>query len=321
VTNSRPIAVLVNAASGAGRTEATEQRIRELCGALGCDAHITATRQIDELCRAAEAALDAGAGSLVVGGGDGTISRIASLVVGREATLGVLPLGTLNHFARDLGLPLQLDDAVGVALSGRVERFDVGEVNGRTFINNSSLGLYPLIVRLRAQRPVRGPAKWLVAAWATLREIRRPREIVVRISTEGETVLHRTPIVFIGNNRYLTGGLDLGTRESLQDGLLAIYIVKAGARRHLLRLAWRMLRRRAQHSELEVLLAKAATLEAGVARLRVALDGEVEELEPPLEYRIRPAALRVRVPPASVPSSGEPPPVPRYTPTATVLPP
>lgn len=320
MTSLRPVVVVLNAASGSGRTE-TEQRVRDLCAPLGYDAHITATRDVEVLCRAVEDGIGEGADSIVVGGGDGTVSRVAGLLMERDIPLGVLPLGSFNHFARDLGLPLQLDEAVPVALLGRAERFDVGEVNGRSFVNNSSLGLYPLIVRLRAQHPVRGPAKWIVAAWATLREIRRPREMVVRISVDGEVVLHRTPIVFVGNNQYLTGGLDAGTRESLRDGRLAIYIVKAGARRHLLRLAWRMLRGRAQHNELEVLLTSAATIESTWSHLHMAVDGEVERFESPLEYRIRPAALRVRVPPASVPSSGEPPPGPKHRPTATTLPP
>jgi diacylglycerol kinase family enzyme len=319
VTTLRPVVVVLNAASGARRAEAIERQIRELCGVLGCDARITATPDVPALCRAVEVALVEGADSIVVGGGDGTVSRVAGLLVGRDTALGVLPLGTLNHFARDLGLPLQLDAAVRVALLGRTERFDVGEVNGRSFVNNSSLGLYPLIVRLRAQHPVGGLAKWAVAAWATLREIRRPREIVVRIRVNGEAVLHRTPIVFVANNRYQTGGFEAGTRASLRDGRLAIYIVKAGARRHLLRLAWRMLTRRAQHDELEVLLAESATLEAGGSPLRVAVDGEVEEFESPLEYRIRPAALRIRVTPASDPSTAEPPQAQKYTPTATRL--
>jgi diacylglycerol kinase family enzyme len=317
----QPITVALNSASGVRRTRATEQRVRELCEALGRDAHITATHNVEILRQAVSDAIGAGADSIVVGGGDGTVSGIAGLLVGREVALGILPLGTLNHFARDLGIPLELEEAVRVALQGRTERCDVGEVNGRPFINNSSLGLYPLIVRLRAQRPMRGAGKWIVAAWATLRYLRRPREIAVRISVEGEVVLRRTPIVFIGNNQYLTEGFGAGTRESLRDGLLAIYIVKAGARRHLLRLAWRMLRGREQHEELEVLRTDAATIEASEPRIYVAIDGEVERLETPLECRIRAGALRVRVPPGSGPSTGEPPPAPKYTPTATRLPP
>jgi diacylglycerol kinase family enzyme len=298
-----------------------EQRIQERCAALGYEARITASKDLSSLILIAQKALEQGVESMVVGGGDGTLSQIAGLLVKAEIPLGVLPLGTFNHFARDLGIPLPLEEALGVALTGRVERCDVGEVNGRVFLNNSSLGLYPLIVRLRAQHPVRGPAKWAVAAWATLREIRHGREIAVLVNSDAGVVVRRTPIVFIGNNEYRAEGLDLGTRASLHDGILSIYIVKSGGKRHLLRLAWRMLTRRVEDQELEVLLVEEATLETGATRLQLAIDGDVEQLTTPLRYRIRPAALRVRVPPASVPSDDAPPPDRRYRPTTTTPPP
>lgn len=279
----------------------TEAWIAERCSALGHSVRIRASGDLEVLASAAREVLAEGATSLVVGGGDGTLSRIAGLLVGREAALGVLPLGTFNHFARDLGIPLALEEALPLALAGPAQRFDVGEVNGRVFLNNSSLGLYPLIVRLRAQHPARWPAKWIVAAWATLSEIRRHREIAVRLNLDGEVKVRRTPIVFIGNNEYRAEGLELGTRPSLQGGKLAIYVVQAGARSHLLRLAWRMLTRRVEEQELEVFLVEAATIETAARRLTVANDGDLELLTPPLEYRSRPAALWVRVPPASVP--------------------
>lgn len=294
-----------------------EQRIQDRCAALGYEARITASKDLNSLLPRVREALEQGVESIVVGGGDGTLSQIAGLLLEGEIPLGVLPLGTFNHFARDLGIPLPLEEALGVALAGRVERCDVGEVNGRVFLNNSSLGLYPLILRLRALHPVRGPAKWAVAAWATLREIRQGREIAVRINSDAGIVVRRTPIVFIGNNEYRAEGLDLGTRASLRDGMLSIYIVKSEAKRHLLRLAWRMLTRRVEDQELEVLLVEAATLETGATRLQIAIDGDVEQLTTPLEYRIRPAALQVRVPRASVPSGVAPPPDQRYRPRAT----
>jgi diacylglycerol kinase family enzyme len=296
-----PVKVVLNAASGSTQAPAVEERIRERCGAEGREVVITTSREVHELHAAVEAALGVEGGTLIVGGGDGTISSAAALLAGREIALGVLPLGTLNHCAKDVGIPLELDEALTVALGDTAERFDVGELNGRIFLNNSSLGLYPLIVRLRAQHPVRGMAKWAVAAWAALREIRRPREMIVRIEVEGAMTVHRTPIVMVSNNVYRAEGLDAASRDSLRQGLLAIYVVKRGARRHLRRLAWRVFRGRARADELEVLLAKATTIEAPAGQLEVALDGEVELFQPPLEYRIRPGALLVRVPRVSSP--------------------
>ena len=85
-------------------------------------------------------------------GGDGTINSVASAVVGSEKSLGVLPFGTMNHFAKDLHIPLDLEGAVNTIVAGHKTKVDVGEVNGRIFLNNSSLGLYPSIVRERQKQ-------------------------------------------------------------------------------------------------------------------------------------------------------------------------
>jgi diacylglycerol kinase family enzyme len=288
--------VALNSASGALGRESPEQRVAELCREAGRDAAVTATGDVDALCESVRLALQRGTRTILVGGGDGTLRRVAALLLERDAALGVLPLGSFNHFARDLGIPLGLDDAVRAALGGAPRRVDVGEVNGRVFLNNASLGLYPSFVRLREQEGARGPARWLVRLRAAVRALRRRKEIVVRIRVGEVSTVHRTPIVMVGNNEYRATGLELGTRPSLSGGRLAIYIVKGGGRRHVLRLAWRMLTDRVR-DELEVLRAEAATLESRRRRLHVAMDGDVELMAPPLEFRIRPAALWVLLPP------------------------
>jgi YegS/Rv2252/BmrU family lipid kinase len=295
----RPIAVILNPHSGSGKTDAALKRVTELCREAGREAHIALARGGDELRRAVVAAIAANPPAIVAGGGDGTVCSVAGALAGRDIPLGVLPLGSLNHFAKDVGVPLDLDEAARVVLAGHTERVDVGEVNGRIFLNNTSLGLYPLIVQQRAQHRVHGPAKWIVAAWATLRELRRHPEIRVRIVVEGQEIIHRTPILFIGNNRYHAGGRDLGSRETLRGGRLAIYIVKGRGRSHLFRLAAKMLAAKGYREDLEVLLADAATIEVGLPRIDMALDGELESFEPPLQYRIRPGALNVLLPPVS----------------------
>jgi diacylglycerol kinase family enzyme len=294
--------VFLNASSGTSRVDAVAERIAERCKKDDRELRIVVTRDVGTLRQVIGTANELGA-SLVVGGGDGTLSHAAGLLLDSELALGVLPLGTFNHFAKDAGIPLKLDEALSVALDGPIERFDIGELNGQVFLNNSSLGLYPLIVRLREQHPMRGPAKWAIAAWAIWRKVRKPRELTVRLEVSGERAVHRTPIVMVSNNAYQIEGLDAASRQSLRDGVLAIYIVKGEARRHLLRLVWRILRGRASDGELEVLTTRAATIEPGPADapVEVVVDGEVIRLQSPLEYRIRPRALRVRVPPGSAP--------------------
>jgi diacylglycerol kinase family enzyme len=244
-----------------------------------------------------ERAVEEGCETLVAGGGDGTINTAASILVGRDTSLGVLPLGTLNHFAKDLGIPLELEAAAQVVLDGNLCRVDVGEVNGRVFLNNSSLGVYPAIVRLRERYRASGLGKWIAAAWASLAVLRRHPFMAVRIIMEEQATVRRTPFVFVGNNEYRMVGLNAGSRDLLTQGRLALYVLNAERRVGLLRLAWRVLWKGVNEvEELELLTLERATIETRRRHLQVALDGEVVPLESPLEYRIRPLALRVHVP-------------------------
>lgn len=250
----------------------------------------------EELRGALDSAIAGGAAALVGGGGDGTINTVASALVGTGIPLGILPLGTLNHFAKDLGIPLTLDEAAAVVLAGYCVKVDAGEVNGKFFLNNSSLGLYPRMVRLRAAHPARGLKKWIVAFWALLKTLERNPEISVSIEADGEKVVTRTPIVFVGNNPYEMSGFDAGTRSSVTGGKLAIYVVRSGGKPRLMRLAWRTFTGRALRSgELDLTLTDAATISLRNSPVSVALDGEVVSLDTPLEYRTRPAALEVLV--------------------------
>jgi diacylglycerol kinase family enzyme len=245
-------------------------------------------------------AVEDGCEILVAGGGDGTINCAASAAIAGNIPLGVLPLGTLNHFAKDLGIPLDLDEAAKVVLDGVECRVDVGEVNGRIFLNNSSLGVYPAIVRLREkyQSTLRG--KWLAALWAGLTVLRRSPFMAVRIVAEGEAIVRRTPLVLVGNNEYKMAGIHAGSRESLARGQLALYVLNAEQRPGLLRLGWEVLLKGAERvKEVDLITVEEATIETRRHRLQVATDGEVFTLESPLSYRIRPGALRVHIPEAA----------------------
>jgi diacylglycerol kinase family enzyme len=291
------IAVVLNPASGTGTGESAAQKIAELFAARGAEATITLASDGASLREAADAAVEAGCRILVAGGGDGTVNALAGAVVGRDVRFGVLPLGTLNHFAKDLGIPLDIAAAVDVVLDGRAQPVDLGEVNGRIFLNNSSIGVYPSIVELRNRYGGSGMAKWAAAAWATLAVLRRRPFLGVRIETPDQAVVRRTPFVFVGNNEYRMAGLRAASRESLTGGRLAVYVMDAGGRRGLLRLAWQVFWRGADRvRELDLMLVKEAAVETRRRTLRVALDGEVMVLNSPLLYRSLPGAVRVTVP-------------------------
>jgi diacylglycerol kinase family enzyme len=145
------IEVIVNAGSG-GVCPEVSLHVEEAFRALGADARITFAADGTDLVNLARVTARGDAERIVAGGGDGTLNAVAAATIDSGKTLGVLPLGTLNHFAKDLGIPLDLEGAVGAIVAGHAVRVDVGEVNGHLFLNNASLGLYPRIVRERERQ-------------------------------------------------------------------------------------------------------------------------------------------------------------------------
>ena len=293
----RTICVIVNAGSGDGHDQGVTERLRGLFDKAGASAEVMLARGGVDLAARIEAAIARRPAVIVAGGGDGTISSVGAALVGSDIALGVLPLGTLNHFARDLGIPLDLERAVDAIVNGRPKPVDVGEVNGRIFLNNSSLGLYPDIVRDRERQQKRlGRGKWLALAWATLAALRRYPFLNVRLSVDGHERSHlrKTPFVFIGNNEYLMEGFAIGERAALDRGRLSLYVAQRPGRLRLLLLALRALGGRLKQArDFDALLATEIVVESRHHRLRVATDGEVTAMTPPLRYRIRPASLSV----------------------------
>jgi diacylglycerol kinase family enzyme len=293
-----PLEVVVNASSGAGG-ESLRETLREAFAAAGLDARVHLARGGEELLEFTRRLGTDGAGTVVAGGGDGTVGAVASLVAGTTRTLGVLPLGTFNHFAKDLKIPLDVNDAARVLAEGAVAEVDVGEVNGRVFVNNSSIGLYPSIVRRRERQQRRhGRAKWVAFLSAALSVLRLYPFLSVRLSADGQTLRRRTPFVFVGNNEYLFDGLRLGARERLDAGHLSLYVAHRTGRLGLVLLALRALFGRLKEArDFDVLHAREIWIETRrPKRLRVATDGEVTIMRTPLHYRARPRALRVIVP-------------------------
>jgi YegS/Rv2252/BmrU family lipid kinase len=235
---------------------------------------------------------------VIVGGGDGTISNAASALVGSQTALGILPLGTLNHFARDLGLPTDIKEAAKVIAAGCKRLVDVGEMNGRIFINNSAIGLYPLMIIDRDLQRMRfGLSKKLALLTASLRTLARFNQQRLTLTVNDQKARVDTPLLFVGNNEYHTDIGAPGRRDSLETGVLSVYVMRKKSRRGLIAASIRALFNRSQPDDMVRI--------EGVERLRVSshrhqlavsLDGEVVREKPPLDYRIRKKALRVIAP-------------------------
>jgi diacylglycerol kinase family enzyme len=292
------ITVLLNPAAGAKHSDDLPSRLAELFGAAGVPLRLVSFRSGAEVVDAVRSAAEAGDDAVVAAGGDGTVSSVASALAGSDMPLGVLPLGTLNHFAKDLALPLDLGAAVTTIAGRRTVRVDVGEVNGRLFLNNSSIGLYPDIVMEREMLRRRGHRKWTAFVLATAAIVRGYRGLVVKITADGPMKAVRTPFLLVGNNEYQTEGIHLGARSRLNGGRLSAYLAPRVHARELPGIfALALAGRSKEKHVLESFVARELQAETpGRRSLRVAIDGEVVPMTPPLVFRTRPLALRVIVP-------------------------
>ncbi len=289
--------VIINSASGTNTTDDLLKDIEQMFAGEGVDARIHQASFGDDINKLAQRAANTDAEIIVAGGGDGTLNSVATAVLASNKILGVLPLGTLNHFAKDLQIPLDIKEAIETIAHGRTMQVDVGEFNGRIFLNNSSLGLYPSIVRERQKQQRLGYRKWPAYVWAALSVLMRYPFLDLRLQTEGKELATRTPFLFVGNNRYEMETLNIGGRSALDAGTLSLYLTHRTGRLGLVRLAWRALFGGLnQERDFMALTTEELSIESRKKRLRVAMDGEVTVVEPPLRYRIRKKALKVRVP-------------------------
>ena len=291
------IEVIINAHSGTEEKKDVQQRLQEAFQANGFNARISLAPAGPEVLELAHRAARSDADIIVAGGGDGTINSVAAAALESGKTLGVLAFGTMNHFAKDLHIPLDLEGAIQTILAGHVIQVDVGEVNGQMFVNNSSLGLYPSIVREREKQQRLGWGKWPAYVWAAFAVLRRYPFLDVRLSVDGKEFMTRTPFVFIGNNEYEMETLNVVGRACLDAGHLSLYISDRTSRLGLIRLALRALfGGLRQEKDFIALCTKEVWIGTRHKHVRVALDGEVSVMEPPLHYRILPRALRVLAP-------------------------
>jgi diacylglycerol kinase family enzyme len=302
------VAVLLNASAGAfHKTHAEDVRstLEKAFASHGVTAEIHFIES-DGLRAGAETALASAKrreiDAVVIGGGDGSVRVAAGLLAESDIPLGVLPLGTLNHFAKDLGIPLDVDAAAATIAAGLTRLVDLGEVNGKTFVNTSSIGIYPYMVIDRERRRRTGPrgTKWMAMVPAFFRMLRHFPRRRLHIGARGLARPYRTPCLFVGNNEYSTELFAFGRRAHLDRGALWFYVVKP---RNALEFFWMVCRlcfgRLDQARDMDTFELGAAEINTKTSRLPVALDGDVMTILSPLRYRSRPRALRVIVPETS----------------------
>ncbi len=289
--------VILNRGAGHHRDE-TQAQIAELFQSHGITARLLVARHGGEIASLAQEAVRSDSEIIVAAGGDGTIDAIAAALTGTGKILGVLPLGTFNLFAKRLNIPLELGAAVQTVVNGRTAEINVGEVNGRTFLSRSSVGLYPLALRHREKMFRRFGRSRLIALISGATALMRWGNVMtIRLTTNNGEQVFRSRFVFVCNNPEELDYFHLRGRECIDAHNLAIYLPKPLSPAGILRLGFRMLRRQARETQdFDMVCAREARLEIEPSSVPVSLDGEVEIMEAPLRYRLRIGALRVRVP-------------------------
>jgi diacylglycerol kinase family enzyme len=299
------VALVLNGAAGAllGRPpEAIAARLQQILAEAGHEPRVVVS-QGPELCRALDAAIASDAEAILVGGGDGTIIAAAERLLPENRgeagrPLGILPMGTANLLARDLGIPLSPEAALPALLAGVPRRIDVALVNDRIFLNSSLPGIAPRMVQQRERmRHDPGPLKWLRLLRAFFRGFDRGPRLHVVLQADGRPVRLITRTLAVTNNPLAEGFAAIHTRTALDGGTLGIYAARIDRRLDLWRLIARIVAGTWQHDPAAAALAaRRVDVISRRPRLWVANDGENHLLATPLRYRILPRALAVLVP-------------------------
>jgi diacylglycerol kinase family enzyme len=303
--------LLWNRSSGWSDSDEIRNKVDSILSSDGARVEVKQIERGMDIRKESSAVVASGADVLVAAGGDGTINAAASALLHEPTALGVIPAGTLNHFARDLEIPLDPEQAAQVLVHGRNIQVDAAAVNGRVFINNSVLGLFPnyRVAREAWERHGFGSTRvgrFVATIAAVLKVFWRLPHFTVSLDVEGRRRTLRTAFVLVGNNEHRMEGFGLAKRTRLDAGALWVYVLRPCSRWQLLRMVFDLITRRAIREDVfEIFRASRFTIDSKRRRIGVGIDGEMVRMHAPLHYECLPGALRVVVS-ASYPSLPEP---------------
>ena len=244
------------------------------------------------------------AGIVVAAGGDGTLNTVAKHLLNTQISVGILPLGTFNYVARLLDIPLDLIEAAKVIATGQSKRINVAQINQDIYLNNASLGLYPLFIKKREdynRRFGRLPLHAYTSALDVL--IRDRKELKLEIWVDHKKYPLKTPLIFFGNNPLQLADMKMQIAKAAEQGKVAGVVVSKSDKLTLFKLVYQLVRGKIdQASDVYSFAADQVRIESRSKKLMVAIDGEIVEMAPPLNISVLKNSLSVRVPhdPASV---------------------
>jgi len=243
----------------------------------------------------------------VAAGGDGTVNCVIQALVHSDAVLGVIPMGTFNHFARDAGVPLPWREALDVALNGTTRQVDAARANDRFFVNNIAMGLYPELVARREERGREYP-RWKARLYAAYATLQKYPHVTVTLESEHHQMAVRTHVLMVSNNTYDLSRIGIDApRSTLEEGRLSVYWLPHLPRVSLMRFIAHYLAGRVREAPgFRSFCKLRMKVHASKQHLRVGVDGELFTFHMHLVITIAPQSLRVRsagVPPAGLAAS------------------
>ncbi len=236
-------------------------------------------------------------GVVVAAGGDGTLNAVASKLMGTDIPMGILPLGTFNYVARVLNIPLDLLDAAKTISEGQPRSVHVAQLNQHIYLNNASLGLYPLFIQKREQFNKhfgRFPLHAYTSALDVL--IRDRKELKLEVEVDGQRYPVKTPLIFFGNNQLQLAEMKLRIAEAAEAGKVAGVVVAKSDKRTLFKTLWQLIKGNLdQASDVYSFAADEVIVHSKRNKLTVAVDGEIVTMTPPLKITVRKHALNIMV--------------------------
>ena len=302
---STPFLIVMNARSGSGDATEAREQIGAVLAKAGQEFEFLLTQRPDEIPEVAKRAVvmaQQRRGAVIAAGGDGTINAVAHAVLPCRLPFGIVPQGTFNYSSRAHGIPLDTEAAARALLEPRLKPIQVGVVNDRVFLVNASLGLYPQLLQDREEYKSQFGRTRAVAFLAGLRSLmQEPRQLALEIAHDNERELVRTPTLFIGNNPLQLEQIGLPEAEDVQRRKLAAVIVRARRPSTLLWLALRgALGQLADADNVRDFAFREMIVHPWVRGrdrpVKVAIDGEVLLMRPPLKFSVAPEPLWLMTP-------------------------
>lgn len=310
LTGHEPLFIVLNTGSGRGDAQALQDIIRRVLDEAGRRYQLMPIDDPSRLVATAREAValarEAG-GIVVAAGGDGTLNAVAGQVLGQGVPFGILPQGTFNYFGRRYGISQDTEAALRGLLGGELRPVQVGLLNGRLFLVNASLGLYPQLLEDREAYKQRFGRSRLVALWSGLVTLMRaPRQLSLRLDYEGRVCDLRSPTLVVGNNRLQLEHIGIDPAE-LDRGHLVAMAARPVGTLALYGLLLRGLFSRLGEAEHVVSFAFDRLMVSirGRRRVKVAMDGEISWMDTPLEFKVSDTPLPLVVPVAA-PEEGRP---------------